>query len=142
MPPPNPLYTQLQPEIDKALVHYGTKVPLFATTPGSPLPAVDWAGLLTKFVGSITNLVGQVVSATPEQRKQVVVDATLAFYKQSIRSYVETAIGHPFIFNTFIGPAIERALPAIIGQAYDALTSFMLVGPPATAATPPAFQPY
>jgi len=137
-----PLYTQLQPEIDKALIHYGSTVPMFVTEPGTVLPAVDWVGILTKFIGSVTNLAGQVVGASPEDRRQIVIDATMAFYKQSIQSYLATAIGHPFIFNTFIGPAIERALPAIIGQAYDALTGMLVAKPSATADATPTFTPY
>lgn len=136
------LYVQNQDAVQALIAHYKREVEAQAQqfrlfnrpgtgpqlipsgqTPAPALPGdtgVDWGNVLTRFLGSAIDLFGH-FNGDPSQRKDAVLAAALQFYRDVIAPMVGAGIGHPFIFNTLIEPAIEKILPRLIGGVYDAI---------------------
>lgn len=118
------LYFSIRPQVQQLIEHYsslGAFPQLALTAPGQlNLGSVDWAGILSKFVATVTNLVST-LAGTPEDKKQAVVDAAEEFYQTALKPVLANAVGLPFIFNTFIEPNAEKAVVALAGGLYAAI---------------------
>lgn len=125
------VYEQNEPAIKALIVHYQNEVahsPLNVVSVAYnqivTAPAVDWTSLVTRFLASVTSLLNT-STGDPAQKKAAAVAAVVQFYHDVIQTQLVNAVGRPFIFNTFIGPAIENALPTLAGNLYDVLSTIL-----------------
>lgn len=147
----NPVSVQVSPQIQHLIKHYDQqlKAQALRSGPGQPLvTTANWYEIFTKFVASATQIITS-ITGNPGDKRQAVIDAALAFYKQSIAPLLTQAVGTSWVFDTFIGPVIEREIPALAGGVYDALLAvFTRLSTPApttptgTAGTGSGFAPY
>jgi hypothetical protein len=144
----SPLYQSGKDDVDRLIEHYRGQLNVqvhgaYELTSGGP---VNWVDVLTRFVASAIQVFAGIQGSGPDQR-QAVIDAGLNFYKQVLEPVLEARISHPLVFNNFIEPAIEKALPGVVGGLYDALAK-ILTGQNGAPARPPAgtdppdFRPY
>lgn len=87
---------------------------------GGSLPNVDWAGVFSKFVASVTDLL-RTMPGTAADKRQAVINAAADFYQQTLRPLLAGVVGMPVVFNLVVEPAIEKALPQLAGGLYDAI---------------------
>lgn len=149
------LYQEKRDDVERIIQHYKhewERAYYSSNTPGmAPADWVDWVSILTRFVASAFDLFRHGQGSEQDRRNSAVL-AGMDFYKQVLGPVVAQAVGHPFLFNSIIGPAIERSLPVLIGGLYDAVARIFarLAGegqaqpmPPGTTTQPPeGFQPY
>lgn len=96
------------------------------------------AGILTSFIASVIEVFKNNSSnipsvdtpstppaITPADHRTAVIEAVLDFYKSTLRASLAATVNHPFIFDSFIEPAIEKELPLLAGSIYDALVNIM-----------------
>lgn len=154
---PQPIvYVTNQPAISALVSHYAAEVsrapnkllsgPGFV--PGTALPDVDWASLVGRFLASATTLV-DTFTGTDDQKRDAVIAAATQFYATVLEPFVQTAVGHPIVYRTVVGPLIAAMIPKIAGSAYDAVAGLLArTGNPAAAPTvavpglPAGFVPY
>lgn len=116
------LYVQNIPAVQALVDHYKAEVQAQALSlPGAQAIEIDWTNIITRFIGSAIDLFGS-FNGDPAQRKAAVLQAAIQFYNEVVKPLLAEGIGRPFIFNTFISPAIEKILPKLIGGVYDALS--------------------
>jgi hypothetical protein len=151
----NPLpimYAQNLTAVQALVDHYKAEVQAQALSmPGAQAIEIDWTNVITRFMGSAIDLFSN-FSGDPAQRKAAVLAAVTQFYNEVVKPLLAEGIGRPFIFNTFISPAIEKLLPKLIGGMYDALVKIFdrkasggNATKPATPVVPnlpPGFDPY
>lgn len=104
---------------------------------------VNWAGVFSKFVASVTDLVVR-AEGTEEDRRAAVQKAAVEFYVQVGRPILAAEVGRPVLFNNFVEPMAERAVAGLAGSLYDALSAVIarFTGTEPPAPTTAAFQPY
>lgn len=140
------LYVQNQAAVTAVVLHYKAEVDASRRYLRSPdlryVTAVDWAGVLTKFVASVVDLFAN-TTADPAQKRAAAVQAVMQFYRDVVAPMVAAAIGRPLLF-AMLGPVLERLLPQVAGGLYDAIVQIFArkAGGAAPPASPPAFEPY
>jgi hypothetical protein len=123
----NPVYAKAKPAIDAAMQHYAMKFrqqALAATTPGSAqfsALSVNWYNILTGIIATITQIVQQVEGTNADKEATVEV-AVMNFWTSTIQPALAQAVGMPWLFNTFIAPAISNEIPVLVQGAYQALS--------------------
>lgn len=150
------LYVQNATAVDALIQHYKREVDgqiqMFrfgrpsAPGTGSIVPAgdaagqIDWSNVITRFVASAIDLFAN-FGGDADQKKAAVIAAATQFYRDVVGPLVAEGVGHPFIFNTFITPAIEKLLPRLIGGVYDAITGIFDRKAGTAQGMPPALPP-
>jgi hypothetical protein len=148
------LYQEKRDDVEQLIQHYKEEWErvYFSRTSPDVAPA-DWVSILTRFMATAFGLFAGGQGGEQDRRNSAIL-AGVNFYKQVLEPVVAQAVNHPLVFNSFIEPAIERALPGLIGGVYDAVARIVgkLTGggqqgqpapPPGTTTTPPVgFQPY
>lgn len=129
----NPVSLAAKADIAKALQHYDGKLR------GSVLSRavggnINWAGIFTQFITTVTQIVSQVVG-TPGDKEAAVEEAAMTFWKQTVEPILAQQVGSPWIFNTFIAPMIEKEIPVIVAGLYEAVSQVLtkIITPPTGA---------
>lgn len=114
--------------------------PAFRTLGGEPtrVLAVDWAGLLARFVASAEALYASLGVSDPQRRREAVVEAALLFYREALRPLAAELFGRPVFFRVVVDPLLERAVRHLAAGVYDALSAVIgrFRGGPAADAGP------
>lgn len=121
----NPVTLQVVQHIKETADHYDKELKSFTfhrAIPNAPTYTTNWSSVLIRFIATVTQVVAG-ATGTPEEKKQAVIDATVAFWRNNLKPVLAKNFGTPWVFDTFIVPAIESEIPQLVNGVYDGLLS-------------------